>query len=175
MNDATASGKNSYRGSDKNIILIGMPGAGKSTIGPLLAEKLGLSFKDTDSILKEIYGRELRDIVAEDGFEAFLRIQQEVIMSLKLENSVIATGGSVVKNVALMQHFGHIGTIVYLKVNIKTLEQRLAPGRKLARANGQSFGQLFEEREPMYIKYADRIIECADRTPEEIACEICKP
>lgn len=159
--------------SGKNIILIGMPGAGKSTIGPLLADKLNLSFKDTDVIVKESDGRELRDIVTEDGFETFLGIQQKAIMSHELKECVIATGGSVVKSADLMLHFKSIGKIVYLRQDIYTLEQRLAPDRKLARANGQTLRQLFEEREPLYIKYADSIIDCTDKTPEEIVAVIC--
>lgn len=171
MSDSSGLEKSSITCSGKSIILIGMPGAGKSTIGPLLAEKLGLPFKDTDAIIKQSVGRALRDIVAEDGFEVFLRIQQKVIMSQDMRDCVIATGGSVVKSTALMQHFRNIGRIFYLRLDIHTLEQRLAPDRKLARANGQTFRQLFEEREPLYIKYADRIVDCTGKTPEEIVAE----
>ncbi|MDD4496282.1 MAG: shikimate kinase [Eubacteriales bacterium] len=157
----------------KSIILIGMPGAGKSTIGPLLAEKLGLSFADTDDIIKESDGRELRDIVAQDGFEGFLRLQQKILMSRELKGCVISTGGSVIKSEALMSYFSSIGRIVYLKTDVEILEQRLAPGRRLARANGQTIRQMFEEREPLYIKYAECIIDCTGKNPEEIASEIC--
>lgn len=155
-----------------NIILIGMPGAGKSTIGPLLAEKLDLAFEDTDILIKKCDGRELRDIVGEDGFEKFLCIQQKVIMSKVLKGCIIATGGSVIKSAALMQYLKDIGRIVYLKLDFNILEQRLAPDRRLARVNGQTFEQLFAEREPLYIKYADSIIECKDKTPEKIVLEI---
>ena len=172
MTEIAALETNIITGSCENIILIGMPGAGKSTIGPLLAEKLELTFEDTDVLIKNCDGRELRDIVIADGFEKFLCIQQTVIMSKELMNCVIATGGSVVKSTALMQHFKDIGRIVYLKLDFNTLEQRLAPDRRLARVNGQTFRQLFEEREPLYIKYADSIIECAYKTPEEIVWEI---
>lgn len=171
MSELAGPSKSSITCPGKNIILIGMPGAGKSTVGPLLAEKLGLSFKDTDAIVKKSDGRALRDIVSEDGFEAFLRIQQKAIMSQEIKDCVIATGGSVVKSTALMQHFRNIGRIFYLRLDIHTLEQRLAPDRKLARANGQTFRKLFEEREPLYIKYAEIIIDCKDKTPEEIAAE----
>lgn len=172
MTETACSGKNIISGSGKNIILIGMPGAGKSTIGPLLAEKLGLSFEDTDIIIKKNDGRELKTIVEEDGFERFLDIQQKIIMSQELKDCVIATGGSVVKSIALMQHFKSIGRIVYLKLDVHTLELRLAPDRRLARASGQTYRQLFEEREPLYIKYAESIIDCTGKTPEEIVCEI---
>ena len=158
--------------SDKSIILIGMPGAGKSTIGPLLAKKTGLFFQDTDTIVHNSDGRKLKNIVAEEGFEAFLRIQKKAIMKQELRGCVIATGGSVVKSDELMQYFKSIGKIVYLKLDFNTLEQRLAPDRRLARADGQTFGQLFEEREPLYIKYADYIVDCTAKTPDEIVQEI---
>ena len=159
-------------GSDKIIILIGMPGAGKSTVGPLLAEKLGLSFVDTDAIIKKSIGRELRDIVAEDGFKEFLNIQQNVVMAEKFKDCVIATGGSVVKSSILMKHLKGIGRIVYLKLDVNILEQRLEPDRRLARADGQTFRQILEEREPLYMKYAESIIDCGEKTPEAIVCEI---
>jgi shikimate kinase len=158
--------------SEGCIILIGMPGAGKSTVGPLLAQKKGLIFKDTDAIVKQMDGRDLKTIVAEDGFEAFLDIQQKVILSQELKNCVVATGGSVIKSDTLMQFLKRFGTIIYLKVDFKVLEQRLAPERKLARAGGQSFRQVFEEREPLYIKYADSIIDCTGKIPDEIVIEI---
>lgn len=156
----------------ESIILIGMPGAGKSTVGPLLAEKMGLKFVDTDAIIEKSDGRKLRDIVAEDGYEAFLDIQQKIIKSWKFSSCVIATGGSVVKSEALMGYLSSIGRIIYLKVDVSILEQRLAPGRKLARTDGQSFRELFEEREPLYEKYAECIINCTDKSREEIASEI---
>jgi shikimate kinase len=158
--------------SEGCIILIGMPGAGKSTVGPLLAKRKGLSFKDTDAVVKQEDGRELKTIVAEDGFEAFLEIQQKVILSQDFKNCVVATGGSVVKSDALMQIFKGLGMIIYLKVDFEVLQQRLAPGRMLARAGGQTFRQVFEEREPLYINYADSIIECTEKTPDEIVEEI---
>jgi shikimate kinase len=157
---------------DGCIILIGMPGAGKSTVGPLLAQKKGLSFEDTDAIVKQKDGRELKTIVAEDGFEAFLDIQQKVILSQELKNCVVATGGSVIKSDILMRFLQSIGMIIYLKVDFKVLEQRLAPERKLARAGGQCFRQVYEEREPLYIKYADSIIDCTGKIPDEIVEEI---
>lgn len=156
----------------KSIILIGMPGAGKSTVGPLLAQKLRFSFEDTDDIVKRNDGRELKTIVAEDGFEAFLDIQRKVIMSHELKSCILATGGSVIKSDALMKYLRNIGKIVYLKHDFTVLEKRLSPDRKLARARGQTFRQVFEDREPLYIKYADSIIDCTGKTPDEIAEEI---
>lgn len=156
----------------ENIILIGMPGAGKSTIGPLLAEKLGFDFADTDEIVKNADGRTLKDIVAEDGMEKFLEIQKTVIMSVAFERSVIATGGGVVKSAELMRHFKNIGKIIYLKQDLGILEQRLKPGRRLAREAGQAFSTLFIEREPLYAGYADHVIYCCKKTAERIVQEI---
>lgn len=161
-------------GNIKNIILIGMPGAGKSTIGPKLADRLGFSFIDTDTIMREKTGRELKDIVAEEGFEAFLDIQRKTIMQQQFDRSVVATGGSVVLDSELMRFFGENGCIVYLELDIDTLEQRLDPGRRLARANGLTFRQMFEQRKPLYEKYAGIKYLCSGKLPEDIAEEIYK-
>lgn len=154
------------------IVLIGMPGAGKSTVGPLLAERLGLSYIDTDERIILSDGRSPREIVAEEGVDRFLEIQKEVILSIKPEGCVIATGGGVVNSSDLMEHFGHIGRVIYLKQEPAILDRRLDPGRKLARADGQTFVQLFEQRDPLYSKYADYIIDCARKAPEKIVQEI---
>jgi shikimate kinase len=156
----------------KNIILIGMPGAGKTTVGALLAKKLGRTFVDTDELIRKADGRELKDIVAEEGLERFLEIQNAAIMQSKFKDCVIATGGGVVKSDDLMQYLKMTGVIIYLRQEPDILEQRLAPGRRLARADGQTFRQLFEEREPLYVMYADRIVDCGEKTPEKIALEI---
>ncbi len=156
----------------KNIILIGMPGAGKSTVGALLARKLGRAFVDTDELVRKLDGRPLRDIVAEDGPERFLEIQNAAIMPMEFNNCIIATGGGVVKSDELMQYLKRAGTIVYLKEDPYTLEMRLEPGRRLARSDGQTFRLLFEERDPLYMKYADYVVNCAAKSPEKIALEI---
>jgi shikimate kinase len=160
-----------YTGSG-NIILIGMPGSGKSTVGPILAHKTGMGFIDTDHLIRQTDGRELGDIVKEEGYERFLELQQRIIISQRYSNHVIATGGSVVKSDALMQHFRKTGTVVYLDQDPSVLESRLDPGRRLARAQGQSFRDVYEERRPFYIKYADRIIDCSSKSTEEIVREI---
>lgn len=156
----------------KNIILIGMPGAGKTTAGALLAKKLGRAFVDTDELIRKADGRELKDIVAEEGLEGFLKIQKAAIMQIRFECCVIATGGGAVKSDELMQCLKKNGVVIYLRQDPSILEQRLAPGRRLARTNGQTFRQLFEEREPLYVRYADRIVDCGEKTPEKIALEI---
>ncbi|MGE5613797.1 MAG: shikimate kinase [Bacillota bacterium] len=155
-----------------NIILIGMPGAGKSTVGPLLARKLGFAFADTDELVRKADGRDLKDIVAEDGLEKFLEIQKTIIMSTAFKSSVIATGGGVVNSGELMRYFKNIGKVIYLKQDFEVLEKRLKPGRRLARKAGQDFRSLFEERDPLYAGYADHIVYCGEKTPEKIVQEI---
>lgn len=155
-----------------NIILIGMPGSGKSTVGPFLAQKAGMDFVDTDSIIKAAAGRELRDIVREEGYERFLELQQQIISSQQFMNCVIATGGGVVKSSDLMQFLKKTGTTIFLDEDPDVLERRLAPERRLARAEGQTFRDTYEERRPLYLKYADLIIVCTGKTIEEIVREI---
>ena len=159
-------------GHVENIILIGMPGTGKTTVGALLAKRLGRTFIDTDELVKKLDGRPLRDIVEQDGLERFIEIQNAAIMPMKFNHCIISTGGGVVKSSELMQYLKKAGTIIYIKQELGILEQRLEPGRKLARANGQTFRQLYEERDPLYIMYADRIVDCAAKTPDKIVLEI---
>ncbi len=155
-----------------SIVLIGMPGAGKSTVGPILAGMTGLAFIDTDDLVKKQDGRELKDIVAQDGYARFLELQRNIVTSCGIRQNVVATGGGVVKDHELMKHLKNAGKVVYLRQSFETLEQRLAPGRKLVRSQGQTFRELFEERDPLYINYADYIIDCRDKEPDEIAREI---
>jgi len=159
-------------GKDDNIVLIGMPGAGKSTVGALLAQKLGRTFVDTDELVRKFDGRSPRDIVAEDGPERFLEIQNAAIMPIEFKNCIIATGGGVVKSDELMQYLKSAGIVVYLKQDPYTLEMRLKPGRRLARSDGQTFGMLYEERDPLYMKYADYVVNCEAKSPEKIVMEI---
>lgn len=161
-----------HSGTGTNIVLIGMPGAGKSTIGPLLAKKLDMDYTDLDDVIKEGQGKELRDIVLEQGFESFLRIQEQAVSSLRLENHVLATGGSVVMSPATMAHLKENGRIVYLQLDYETIEKRLAPGRRLARSSGQSLREVFGERTPLYSHYADVTVDCAGRDAEDITGEI---
>jgi shikimate kinase len=156
----------------ENIVLVGMPGAGKSTIGPLLSQKLGMVFIDTDLIIKEKEGRELADIVKNSGHEEFLRIQEEAILMLSVENCVIATGGSVVMSSYSMNHLKTIGKVIYLKLDFEVIEQRLSPERRLARDGGRSLRDLHDERTLLYEKYADIIIDCNKRDICNIVDEI---
>ena len=147
-------------GSKENIILIGMPGVGKSTIGVVLAKILGYRFVDADLVIQERTGRLLKDIIAEDGIEEFIKIENDVNKSLNTEKTVIATGGSVVYGKEAMEHLSQIGTIVYLELDLPALSRRLGnlEKRGVVLKNGQTLKDLYNERTPLYKKYADIIV-----------------
>lgn len=144
-----------------NIILIGMPGVGKSTIGVVLAKILGYRFLDTDLVIQQEEGKLLHEIIAEVGTEGFLEIEGRVNSKIVTEKSIIATGGSVVYEKNAMEHFKEIGTVVYLHVSYPILERRLRDikGRGVVLRDGQDLKALYEERTPLYESYADMIVE----------------
>ena len=116
----------SLRSSAKkqNIILIGLPGAGKSTVGIVLAKRLGCAFLDSDLLIQEKEGKLLHGIIADEGLDGFLRIEEEVNASLEVEGAVIATGGSVVYGQKAMEHLKQIGTVIYLQLPLETIAER---------------------------------------------------
>ena len=144
-----------------NIVLIGMPGAGKSTVGVVLAKRLGYHFMDSDWLLHEI--------IEQEGDEGFLAIENDVNRSLQLERTVIATGGSAVYGKEAMEHLGKIGTIVYLKISYEELQRRLGnlKDRGVVLREGQDLRGLYDERTPLYERYADMVIEQDGKTIEE--------
>lgn len=148
--------------NNNNIVLIGMPGAGKSTIGVILAKVLGYQFIDTDLLIQKKERRLLKDIISEEGLEKFIQIENEVNTSLKLKHSVIATGGSVIYGKEAMEHLRQIGTVVYLKLTYRTISKRLGNIRQrgVVLKEGQDLAGLYEERCPLYEKYADFVIDC---------------
>ena len=144
--------------SDKdNIVLVGMPGVGKSTVGVILAKVLGYQFVDADLVIQQQEGKLLCEIIEEVGTEGFIEVENRVNASLNVTHSIIATGGSVVYGKEAIEHLRAIGTVVYLKVSFETLEKRLADikGRGVVLKEGQDLKALFEERSPLYEKYAD--------------------
>lgn len=155
-----------------NIILIGMPGSGKSTIGPALAQKLGLGFVDTDDVVLKAAGTALKDYVAEHGRERFLELQEQTVTGLQLSGQVIATGGSVGCSKVLMDFLKSNGYAVYLKLDYSIVEQRLAPGRKLVREKGKTLKDLYDQRTPLYEAFADITVECTNRNVKSIVDEI---
>ena len=158
--------------SKTNIVLIGMPSAGKTTVGVSLAQRLGMKFIDTDDVIKQIENKPLKDIVNEEGHQKFLEKQEAAILGLNLENHVIATGGSVVYADGSMQHFTNNGTIIFLLMTYSEVEQRVTPERRFAREKGKSLLDVYNERMPLYEKYADLTIYCSKKSVEEIVDEI---
>jgi shikimate kinase len=140
-----------------NIVLIGMPGSGKSTVGVLLAKMLGMNFIDADLLIQQREGMKLYEILAQKGNDYFARVEEEVNASIEAENTVIATGGSVIYGEKAMEHLKSIGKVVYLKVPLRELERRIKnfATRGIQMAPGQTLGDLYAERVPLYEKYAD--------------------
>lgn len=159
---------------DGNLVLIGMPGAGKSTVGVVLAKNMGLRFLDSDLCIQEEENRLLHEIIAQDGLDEFLAIENRVNASLRVKNSVIATGGSVVYGKEAMAHLAEIGTVVYLKLPYEEIGARLGDltKRGVAFQNGQSLKDLYEERVPLYEKYAEITIDCHEKEIRDIVVEI---
>lgn len=143
-----------------NIVLIGMPGVGKSTVGVILAKVLGYQFVDADLVIQKEEGKLLREIIAEVGTEGFIEVENRVNASLQVEQSIIATGGSVVYGKEAMEHLKSIGTVVYLQLPFDELDKRLhdIKGRGVVLKDGQTLEDLFEERRPLYEKYADVVV-----------------
>ena len=140
-----------------NIVLIGMPGVGKSTIGVILAKVLGYQFLDADLLIQQQEGKLLKDIIAEVGTDGFIEVENRVNAGIDCDNTIIATGGSVIYGAQAMEHLKEIGTVVYLEVPFSILEQRLSDikGRGVVLKDGQTLYDLFLERTPLYEKYAD--------------------
>ena len=158
----------------KNIVLIGMPGAGKSTVGVVLAKNMGLRFLDSDICIQEQENCLLHEIIARDGLDGFIEVENRVNASLDVKNSVIATGGSVVYGKEAMEHLAQIGTIIYLQLPYEEIAERLGDltKRGVAVQNGQTLQDLYEERLPLYEKYADITIDCHEKPIREIVAEI---
>lgn len=152
-----------------NITLIGMPGAGKSTIGVLLAKSLLMDFVDTDLLIQQKYSSSLCDIINKKGIEEFLKIENDVICSRSFSNCVIATSGSAVYGEEAMEKLKAAGKVIYLKLSPEELEKRInnIHTRGIAMKEGTTIAALYGERAPLYEKYADITIECSGMTPEE--------
>lgn len=144
-----------------NIVLIGMPGCGKSTIGVVLAKVLGYRFLDADLLIQEQEGRRLSQIIEEEGIQGFDRIENQVNASIRAERTVIATGGSVVYGREAMEHLGTIGTILYIKLPYEEIQKRLGDlnERGITIKDGQTLLDLYRERVPLYEKYAHLTVE----------------
>lgn len=143
-----------------NVVLIGMPGCGKSTVGVLLAKALGYDFLDTDVVLQAREGRLLQRMLDEDGVDAFLLREEAAVLSISCDRTVIATGGSVVYSEKAMRHLRAGGKVVYIELAYDTLERRLfnLATRGVALRPGQTLKALYDERTPLYERYADIVL-----------------
>ncbi len=158
----------------RNIVLIGMPGVGKSTVGVLLAKAAGMDFLDTDVLIQARQGRSLQEIIDADGLAALCEIEQRHVLSLAASGCVIATGGSVVYSPAAMAHLAAGGAIIHLALELELLERRLSDlaTRGVVMAKGETLAELYAERMPLYRRYAQITIDCAGKTHEQITQEI---
>lgn len=152
-----------------NITLIGMPGVGKSTLGVVLAKVLGYQFIDADLLIQKEEKRKLSVIIEQEGPEGFKKIENRINASIEAENTVIATGGSVVYCEEAMEHLKSIGKVVYLKLSLKPLSRRLGnlKGRGVLLKEGQTLRDLYRERIPLYEKYADITVDEEGKNLEE--------
>lgn len=154
-----------------NIVLIGMPGSGKSTVGVILAKSIALSFVDTDLLIQASQGRSLQDIVDKDGYEVLRDIEERELLSLDLQNHIIATGGSAVYSVRAMTHLKSQGLVVFLDVSLASVERRIGNFslRGISKRREQSIAALFQERQELYLRYADFVIT-GDHLSQDQTC-----
>ena len=160
----------------KNIVLIGMPGCGKSTCGVLAAKALCKDFVDTDLLIQRKEKMPLQSIINEKGNDYFAAAEEAAILSLDAANAVIATGGSVVYSDKAMAHLKENATVLYLRIAFDTMLKRISDmsSRGILLRDGETMEAMFAERENLYEQYADRIIDCDDRAIESTVCEIVK-
>lgn len=151
--------------SHRNVVLIGMPGSGKSTIGVLLAKNLSCQFLDSDLVIQEKIGSRLQDYIDKYGPAAFDEMEDQVNAGIDVENTVIATGGSAVYGENAMRHFKEIGTVVYLRVSFEDLLERIPnfESRGISIPEGMTFQDLYNERIPLYERYADITVDAGKK------------
>ena len=164
----------------ENIIFIGMPAVGKSTVGVVVAKRLGCQFIDTDLLIQEEEEKLLREIIAEKGIDGFLEVEDRVNAKVNVRNTVISPGGSVVYCENAMKHYKEIGTVIYLKASFDTINKRLksAKNRGVVLREGQTLKDLYEERTPLFERYADVTVpedglsleETIDKVLEALQC-----
>jgi len=160
--------------ASQNVVLIGMPGAGKSTVGVLLAKALSREFVDTDLLIQAREGRRLQALLEERGPAAFRALEERYLLELRPTGTVIATGGSAVYSARAMAHLKTGGVLVYLELPLAHVRRRLgdAGQRGIVRAPGQTLGQLATERRPLYERYADRTIHTLGLDHEQVVAAV---
>ena len=157
-----------------NIVLVGMPGSGKSTVGIILAKLLSYQFVDTDLLIQTAQKCSLQEIVDKDGHVALRKVEEKILLNIDTRNHVIATGGSAVYSNHAMAHLASNGIVVFLDIDLASLEMRVHnfETRGLAKRPDQSLADLFAEREPLYKKFADVTVSCSALTQEEVCAKI---
>jgi shikimate kinase len=157
-----------------NIVLIGMPGVGKSTVGVLLAKRLGYAFIDTDILIQVREGRSLQDLIRAHGPEEFCRIEENHILSMTYDAHVVAPGGSVVYRPQAMAHLKARGTAIFLDIAVECLKRRLddVDARGVVIGPGQTIESLYLERRPLYLRYADATVPTDGLTPDQVVGRI---
>jgi shikimate kinase len=158
----------------KNVVMIGMPASGKSTLGVILAKVLGYSFVDVDLVIQEKEGKRLKDIISEIGDDGFLALEDRINSEISAEHAVISPGGSVIYGKNAMEHYKEIATVVYLRVGYETLEARLGnlAERGVVLKEGMTLRDLYEERVPYYEKYADITVDETGKKFQEVVNEL---
>ena len=161
---------------ERNIILIGMPGSGKSTCGVLAAKALCMSFTDTDLLIQSAEEMKLQDIINERGTEYFEKAEERTLLGVDCENTIISTGGSAVYYDNAMKKLKENGKVIYLKVDYDEMIRRISnmKTRGILLKEGETMEQLFRSRESLYEKYADVTIDCSDHTVEDTVLMICR-
>jgi shikimate kinase len=157
-----------------NIVLIGMSGAGKSTIGVLLAKALGMDYVDTDIVIQQQEGRLLQEIIDNDGIEKFMEVEEKTVSELQLKNCIISTGGSVIYSEKAMNVLKQEGQIIYLHVPFEEIKRRLIniKTRGIVIKKGNSLKDVYEERAPLYTKYSDKTLDCSNKDIEHCVKEM---
>lgn len=162
--------------SKSNVILIGMPGSGKSTVGVVLAKTLLKPFMDTDLLIQQKESRFLQEIINREGIEKFLSIEEKVIREISVENHVISTGGSAILRTSAVEHLKEMGTMIYLKLPFPQIQARIRniATRGIAMGQGQGLLDIYNERVPLYEASADYVIDCLNKNVEQIVLDIHK-
>lgn len=160
--------------STRIISLIGMPGSGKSTVGVLLAKRMGLAFVDTDLLIQEQEQATLAEIIAAKGHESLRDIEEQVLLDMDIYPAIVSTGGSVVYSDAIMSRLAEVSSVVYLRAKLETVEYRisLAPDRGIASPAGHTLTDVYSERVPLYERYANITVDVDSDDPEVIAGHI---
>ena len=161
--------KKKMRAGD-NVVLVGMPGVGKSTLGVLLAERRGYGFLDTDILMQAQQGLRLQQIIEKHGLDGFRQIEEKTILTLTVTSHIISTGGSVVYSARAMQHLKQRGWVCHLDIEPQILRERLdnIDTRGIVMAPGQTIESLYRERYPLYRQYADMTVETGNLTPVQV-------